>query len=272
MTAKILFVDDEKNILKSVKRLLLNEPFSLYTTTSPKEGLHLIENEEFSLIITDHRMPEMTGIELLEKAKTAAPDSIRVLITGYTDTNIAIEAINRGSISWFFPKPWENSELLQSVRYSVLRYQIDEKIKELPRLFTRLHTATTEEGLFNRSAAIFTDFLYPRFSSVSWFYKSESSWHSLNNGSGNVQTYDDTTLSSLYEQLQDENRLSFDRNNRLITGCIPSKRPGLFSLSLDDEKENIDAYLGVKDTLWLVLEGLLLTVMNTVGLVDTSLQ
>src|SRR5712671_1325182 len=93
----ILIVDDEKDNLDALKRLLRNQ-YAVTAMTSPFEALKKVQQEEFHIILSDQRMPEMSGVELLEKIKNVSPTSVRILLTGYTDVDSVIGAINRGNI------------------------------------------------------------------------------------------------------------------------------------------------------------------------------
>ena len=90
MIHKVLLVDDEPSILKSLKRLFIDTDYKFFTATSGEQGLELCEKEEFALIITDYRMPQMTGVEFLAKVKEKYPDTIRIVLSGYAD----VEAIH----------------------------------------------------------------------------------------------------------------------------------------------------------------------------------
>jgi len=120
---RILCVDDEKNVLKSLARVFLDEEYEIVTASSGKEGLELLNSSrDFAVIISDQRMPEMTGTEFLEQAREAAPDALRILLTGYADIIATIDAINKGGASRYITKPWKDEELLQSVREAVKHY------------------------------------------------------------------------------------------------------------------------------------------------------
>ena len=106
----VLIVDDEKDNLEALQRLLRNQ-YAVTTTNSPFEALKLIQKSEFNVIISDQRMPEMTGVELLEKIKNVRPATTRVLLTGYTDVASVIGAINRGNIYRYVAKPWDPEDL-----------------------------------------------------------------------------------------------------------------------------------------------------------------
>ncbi len=114
---KILLVDDEVNITKALRRLLLEfDHYDVYTASSGADALELIKEEpEIGVIISDQRMPEMTGVEFLSKARKELPDAIRILLTGYADIEASIGAINQGAVFRYLTKPWKDDELLQVV-------------------------------------------------------------------------------------------------------------------------------------------------------------
>jgi len=129
---QILIVDDEENILRSLKRLLMNEDYEILTAMSGEEALGILgKNPDVALIISDQRMPGLTGTDFLEKAALRAPDATRMILTGYADVTAAIEGINRGGAYRYITKPWNDSELIQTVNEAVLRYGL---IKDNQRL------------------------------------------------------------------------------------------------------------------------------------------
>ncbi|MGR3178925.1 MAG: HD domain-containing phosphohydrolase [Candidatus Anammoxibacter sp.] len=115
MAYKILFVDDEEKILASLKRLFIDEDYEIFAVSSGHEALELIKEETVDLIVSDHRMPEMEGVELLKRSKEYLPDAIRMLFTGYADMNVAIDAINEGGVSRYITKPWNDDELKATI-------------------------------------------------------------------------------------------------------------------------------------------------------------
>ncbi len=129
----VLLVDDEVNILNSLKRLLLHDKnLKVVTATSGEEGLKLLDElTNVGLIVSDQRMPGMNGAVFLEKAIDKAPDATRIIMTGYADTSAAIDAINKGKAWKYLSKPWDDTELLSSVREGVDRYKIIEENKQL---------------------------------------------------------------------------------------------------------------------------------------------
>ena len=110
----VVFVDDEKEILASFRRLLRNEPYEVRTTTSPREALEWVERGEAGLVISDQRMPEMLGTTLLEKVGLRSPDTARVLLTGYPDSTLLLrDVLNRPVLLY---KPWDGDTLRETIR------------------------------------------------------------------------------------------------------------------------------------------------------------
>lgn len=129
---KILFVDDEENILRSLQRLFMDEEVEVFTASSGAKGLELLAREGgIGVIVSDQRMPEMTGVDFLEKSKTISPQSIRILLTGYADVNAAIDAINRGGTFRYLNKPWNDAELVQAVMGALQMYRLLTENKRL---------------------------------------------------------------------------------------------------------------------------------------------
>lgn len=119
MPEKILIVDDEESILSALSRLFRREDFEIVTANSAEKGLSILENEEISLIISDNRMPAISGVEFLARSKGIAPDAVRIMLTGYADLEASIDAINKGEVYRFITKPWNDGELKVIVRQSL---------------------------------------------------------------------------------------------------------------------------------------------------------
>ena len=122
----LLLVDDEESILKSLRRLFRNESFDISTATNGAEGLILIREAQkpFSLIISDQRMPVMTGVQFLAEARKALPDAMRILLTGYSDMDAVIDAVNNGGIHRYLTKPWKDEDLLLQIRQILEQYEL----------------------------------------------------------------------------------------------------------------------------------------------------
>ncbi len=132
----ILFVDDEEKVLRSLERGLLDEPYNCYFAKSGKEALEILEQNEVHIIVTDMRMPEMSGLELLRAVKEKHPHIIRLVLSGYTQVTTLLTAINQGEIFKFITKPWRLEEdfktvLHQAVDYYNLRAERDCLLQEL---------------------------------------------------------------------------------------------------------------------------------------------
>ncbi|MFH1768105.1 MAG: hybrid sensor histidine kinase/response regulator [Candidatus Omnitrophota bacterium] len=127
----VVIVDDELNILNSLVRVFKDEAFGVFVTTDYKEALSMLEGEKIKVIVSDHRMPDISGTEFLRKAKEKYPDIIRILFTGYTDMHIAEDAINKGEVYRFINKPWEDTALRAVVREAMGRYDLEEKNRKL---------------------------------------------------------------------------------------------------------------------------------------------
>lgn len=125
-TLSVLLVDDEENILKSLQRLLMDEEnMEIYTANSGEEGLKILpELTNLGLIVSDQRMPGMTGALFLEKALAIRPDAIRIILTGYADVSAAVDAINRGGAWRYLAKPWDDGDLVRVIREGAERYRI----------------------------------------------------------------------------------------------------------------------------------------------------
>jgi DNA-binding NtrC family response regulator len=106
----VLLVDDEPEILFSLRGLLRKE-FDLHTATSGAEALEILRRQPIQVIMTDQRMPEMTGVELLRRARGECPEAIRIIFTGYADLKAVIDAVNQGQIYRYLTKPWDPDEL-----------------------------------------------------------------------------------------------------------------------------------------------------------------
>ncbi len=128
----ILCVDDEENVLTALKRLFRAEPFQVLTATSGAEGLKILRSTAgIGLILSDQRMPEMTGTAFLEAAREVVPDVPRMILTAYDDVTAAIDSINLGGALRFLLKPWNKQELLLAVRDGLQRFQLIQENRRL---------------------------------------------------------------------------------------------------------------------------------------------
>lgn len=135
----ILCVDDEPSIIKSLNRLFRREGHRVLTAHSGQEGLSILSRLEtpVSLIISDQRMPEMSGVAFLEKAKEFSPHAIRFLLTGYADMDAIVDAINKGEVSRYLSKPWDDNDLLLQIRLALEQVELQQENRELTEKTTR---------------------------------------------------------------------------------------------------------------------------------------
>ncbi len=119
----ILFVDDEQGVLKAVERLFRQADKEVLTALSGAEALKLFDEFEIAVLVSDQRMPEMLGTELVERVKVLSPNTVRIILSGYTDLRYLLEAINNGEIFRFITKPWDDDELISFVEMALEQYQ-----------------------------------------------------------------------------------------------------------------------------------------------------
>lgn len=160
---KILCVDDEANVLKSLQRLFMDEEYELFTAESGREALEILKKEApVQVVISDYRMPEMNGVDFLKQVYGQWPETIRIVLSGYADTASVVEAINEGQIYKFIPKPWNDDELKVTISKAVDVYFLkqentslskdlqdaNEELKELNENLESLVRERTSELLF----------------------------------------------------------------------------------------------------------------------------
>jgi YesN/AraC family two-component response regulator len=120
----VLFVDDEVRLLRSIQRGLLDEPYHLLFAESGKQALELLAENEVHIIVTDMRMPEMSGLDLLRIVKEKYPQIVRVVLSGYTQVTTLLTAINQGEIFRFITKPWKmEGEFKEVLKQAVDHYK-----------------------------------------------------------------------------------------------------------------------------------------------------
>lgn len=125
----ILYVDDEENNLFSFKATFRLK-YKVFTAISGAEAIDLVKNNPIDIIITDQRMPEMTGVEFLEKIIEINAAPMRILLTGYTDMAAVVDAVNKGKIFHYLNKPWSEKELDDTIQYAYEVYMERQKIIE----------------------------------------------------------------------------------------------------------------------------------------------
>jgi len=126
----VLFVDDEKNLLRAVERIFDDTGIRVLKAENADQAMKLIETEEIAVLVSDNIMPGTTGVELLAKARIVCPDAVRILMTAQADLRTAIEAINSGEVFRFIEKPWNDDVFKNSVMEGIDRYRIVRALKK----------------------------------------------------------------------------------------------------------------------------------------------
>ncbi len=129
MSERILFVDDEENVLKAVQRLFADSGLTILTAASAEAALQQIMAEEIAVLVSDNHMPGLHGIDLLAMVSYKSPQTVKILMTGHADLPTAIEAINIGEVFRFVLKPWDNEALLATVQEAVIRYRLVQSLR-----------------------------------------------------------------------------------------------------------------------------------------------
>lgn len=131
MNSKILLVDDEVNVLSSLKRALFDEPLNISTAGGGEEALEIMEKEAFKLVVSDERMLGMQGSEFLSNVRERYPDTVRIMLTGHATLEAAMKAVNEGEIYRFFAKPWNDHELIFAIRSGIEKYDYEAENRRL---------------------------------------------------------------------------------------------------------------------------------------------
>lgn len=143
----VLLVDDEENILSALIRLFRRDGYHILKASSGKQGLELLAEHDVGVVISDQRMPHMTGVEFLSTVRALYPDKICMVLSGYTDLESVIDAINRGAVYKFLLKPWDDELLRRNLKEAFEQYELK---RENERLNQALKHANEELGKLNR--------------------------------------------------------------------------------------------------------------------------
>ena len=134
---RLLFVDDEPNVLSSLRRTFHRENYEIQCAASAEEALALVRSRHFHLMITDFKMPGMNGADLLREVRDISPDTMRIMLTGHADTQAVMTAINEGAVYRFILKPWNDDDLRVTVALALEQYELREKNRNLEKTTSR---------------------------------------------------------------------------------------------------------------------------------------
>ena len=123
MKETILIVDDEPSVLSSLLRCLRNDRYDIVTTLSGEDALRLMRIQKIAVVISDQSMVRLQGMDFLLLVKKHCPETVRILLTGYANVDLAVAAVNQGEVFRFLTKPWDDAELRQIVAAAVDKYQ-----------------------------------------------------------------------------------------------------------------------------------------------------
>lgn len=136
----VLYVDDEENNLISFKATFRMK-YKVYTAISGAKAIEMVKAHPIDIIITDQRMPGMTGVEFLEEIIKINPDSMRILLTGYADMSAVIDAVNKGKIFHYLSKPWSEEELDDTIQRA---YEIYAEKKQILETYSKLEVSNEQ--------------------------------------------------------------------------------------------------------------------------------
>jgi len=168
MEGTLLLVDDEENILNSLVRLLRGDGFHILTATGGEQALQILASNEVQVILSDQRMPSMSGSEMLSHAKELYPETVRMVLSGYADLASVTDAINRGSIYKFLIKPWDDDLLRANIREAFDRYELGRKGAQ----FTKIYENTVE-GILITDGGGRIQAVNPAFTAISGYTAEE---------------------------------------------------------------------------------------------------
>lgn len=136
----VLYVDDEENNLVSFKATFRLK-YKVFTAINGPTAIDIVKNNPIDIIITDQRMPEMTGVALLEEIIKINPDPMRILLTGYADMAAVVDAVNKGKIYHYLSKPWSEEELDETIKRA---YEIYAERKDVMETYSKLEVSNEQ--------------------------------------------------------------------------------------------------------------------------------
>ncbi|HWS16170.1 MAG TPA: ATPase, T2SS/T4P/T4SS family [Candidatus Methylomirabilis sp.] len=147
----LLFVDDEESVLHALRRIFLEENYEILTALTAEDALRILEGGTVHLVVTDHRMPGMTGAQFLREVKKQWPETIRIMLTGYADVQSILGAVNEGAVYKFITKPWNDEDLRLSVSLALQQYVLLQENRRLREISKR------QQGKIKNYAALFDE-------------------------------------------------------------------------------------------------------------------
>ncbi len=147
----LLFVDDEESVLSALRRIFLEENYEIRTAATADAAIRVLEAEKVQLVVTDHRMPGMTGAQFLREVKKRWPETIRIMLTGYADVQSILGAVNEGAVYKFITKPWNDEDLRLTVSLALQQYVLLRENRKLREI------ASVQQSKIKNYAALFDE-------------------------------------------------------------------------------------------------------------------
>lgn len=231
----LLFLDDEQHILNALKRVFLTEPYGIATTTEAPEAWRILEKEKIKVVVSDQRMPNVSGVEFLKDVKTKYPHIVRILFTGYTDFATVEDAINLSEAYRFITKPWNTQELKAVIHQAMEHYDL---VAENQKLFEATKTKNEELELLNKRLKAMYEIQKEFTSTVS---------HELRTPLASIKMAVDILLSGTPGQMTDDQKnilQKAERNvvrlRRLIDDILDLTKVESGKMEFSFEKHNIN--------------------------------
>lgn len=127
----ILIVDDEPNVISALTRVFIDEPYRIHSASSASEAMEILKEYSIKVVISDEKMPDITGSEFLSMVREQFPHIIRIMLTGHASIEAAMKAINEGEIYRFFTKPWNDMDIRFAVKAAIDKYNLEEENRRL---------------------------------------------------------------------------------------------------------------------------------------------
>jgi signal transduction histidine kinase len=211
----VLFLDDEQKVLNSISRMFADEPYGIAVASNAAEAMDIIAREKIKVVLSDQRMPDVTGVEFLHRVRLQYPDIIRILFTAYTDLYAAEQAINVSEVYRFISKPWQARDLISAVVGALYHYDL---VMENRRLFQETKTKNEELQLANCKLKVLYDIQKEFSSTIS---------HELRTPLASIKAALDIVMSQSAGGLTDKQndflgraKNNVDRLNRLINDIL----------------------------------------------------
>ncbi len=242
LDGNLLVIDDEPDIVKALERQFRRK-YKVYTTTSPLEGMEIMERENIQVIISDQRMPGMTGVDFFARIKDRFPDAMKLILTGYSDVEAVIGAINEGQVFRYVKKPWNPDELALVVREAFEKYGLVASNRQLMKNLQEINT-TLEEKVKKRTRELET--LNERLADLN---KEKNRYigmvaHDLRNPIGVAASYSDLLLDDFDEIVRESQLEYIGHINKncyfsldLITDFLDASKieAGIFDLKYEEQ-------------------------------------